>query len=78
MGIMLAVGLSIVIMHRMMINSKISTKKPAPLPCSALLLRDSLQKTALCFSLDHCFHPEKPIEKVISGTSAPIQDRTAT
>ena len=78
MGIMLAVGLSIVIMHRMMINSKISTKKQAALPCSAILLRESLQKTSLCFSLDHCFHPEKNIDKVISGTTAPIQDRNAT
>ena len=47
-------------------NSEISTTKPTQL-CSQNILQRSLQKTALCFSLDQHFESEKSIDKMASG-----------
>ena len=41
------------------------------------ILQKSLQKTALCFSLDHCFQSQKDIHKAASGKTVSIQARTA-
>ena len=60
----------------MITNSKNTTGKSTT-PVSSILLQ-SLHKTALCFSLDHCFQPEKDIEKVASGIIAIIQEKIVT
>ena len=44
---------------------------------TGMLLRQSLQKTSMCFSLDHCFQPDAVIELSAAGTYDLTQARIA-
>jgi len=51
------------------------TQPPSQSP--SLILHKSLLRSSALFSLDHCFHPEKSMEKIFTGTDYHIQARIA-
>ena len=62
----------------MIAYSKNMTQKDTQPLSTPLLLQHSLQRTALCFSLDHSFQPEKNIDKIASGIFGVMKVRIAS